>query len=199
MINKSKFQKLKKIDAKNIFLRKFTFGDINKSYLSWMNDFEITKYTESRDKKYSLQDLKNYYSEYGDNLLSPWFCICTKNDSKHIGNIKLDVREKWLRGNLGLFLGDRNYWRKGYAYESIKALVFWAFTVHGMEKIRAGVLDVNFPSQKLFEKSGFCLEGKFEQEVPYDNGRVALIQYGIDLNQFKNNYNFFKENINVYF
>ena len=106
MINKSKFQKLKKIDAKNIFLRKFTFGDINKSYLSWMNDFEITKYTESRDKKYNLQDLKNYYSEYGDNSLSPWFCICTKNDSKHIGNIKLDVREKWLRGNLELFLGD---------------------------------------------------------------------------------------------
>ena len=38
-------------------------SDVGKEYLKWMNDYEVTKFTEQRFKKHSLVDIKNFVKE----------------------------------------------------------------------------------------------------------------------------------------
>lgn len=44
----------------NLILKKLKLKNVNTEYLKWMNDYEVTKFTEQRFKKHSLLDLKNF-------------------------------------------------------------------------------------------------------------------------------------------
>lgn len=48
---------------KNLLLRKLKLSDVGKEYFKWMNDYEVTKFTEQRFKKHSLSDIKNFIKE----------------------------------------------------------------------------------------------------------------------------------------
>ena len=53
---------MKKI--KSIILRKLNLkSDISKRYQEWMNDLEVTKFTEQKYKKHSLKDIRNIVRE----------------------------------------------------------------------------------------------------------------------------------------
>ena len=44
----------------NIILKKLSLKNVNIEYLKWMNDYEVTKFTEQRFKKHSLSNIKNF-------------------------------------------------------------------------------------------------------------------------------------------
>ena len=46
---------------KNIFLRNLKYEDINKNYLSWFNNIQISKYIYASKKISTIKELKNYY------------------------------------------------------------------------------------------------------------------------------------------
>ena len=46
--------KLLRLEGKNFYLRVLTRKDINKKYLSWLNDKEVTQYLETAKK--SIQE-----------------------------------------------------------------------------------------------------------------------------------------------
>ena len=55
---------MKKKKEKLFNLKKIKFKkNINIEYLKWMNDKEVTKFTEQRFKKHSLLDIKNFVRE----------------------------------------------------------------------------------------------------------------------------------------
>ena len=54
---------MKKKINNNIILKKLNSQDISTEYLKWMNDKEVTKFTEQRFKKHSLKDIKKFVKE----------------------------------------------------------------------------------------------------------------------------------------
>ena len=48
---------------KNLILKKLSQKDANTEYLKWLNDNEVTKFTEQRFKKHSLSEIKNFIKE----------------------------------------------------------------------------------------------------------------------------------------
>ena len=48
--------------SKKVILRKLNLKiDISKKYQSWMNDFEVHKYTEQKYVKHSLANIRKFY------------------------------------------------------------------------------------------------------------------------------------------
>ena len=77
------------IEGDSIYLREVRREDVNEAYYRWMNDNEITRYTESRFYPYSMEQLQAYAGALDGKRDAVFLAIVSKGDNKHIGNIKL--------------------------------------------------------------------------------------------------------------
>lgn len=166
--------------SKRLCLRSLERSDLNETYKQWMNDFEVTRFLEIRFKPHSLDSIVEYWEEHRSDSSSPWFAICRVDTNAHIGNIKLGPIN-WIhrRADLSIFIGDRNSWGQGYASEAISLVRDWAFRELDLQKLNAGMCELNLPSRKAFEKCGFRLEATLREEANYFGRRENVIRLGL--------------------
>ena len=87
-------------------------------------------------------------------------------EGKHIGNITLyDIDEKKNEAQLGILIGDRDYWDRGYGPDAIDTLVDYAFRSTSLARIYLKTLDWNTRAQRAFGKSGFIPCGEMNRRL----------------------------------
>ncbi len=144
------------LESDTFYLRNISLDDCNENYLSWMNDYEINKYLESRFTIHSIDSLKDFVNSMNNSDNNILFAIIDKSSDKHIGNIKLgNIHPVHKYADIGLIIGDKNYWRKGIATKSINLVSEYAFNDLNLRKVLAGVYKNNIGSIRAFEKCGF--------------------------------------------
>ena len=173
------------LKTERLLLRALDSADLDKNYLSWLNDSAVNRYLETRFVPQSLESLHAYWSAHRDDPASPWFAICLAADCQHIGNIKLGPIH-WLhrRADISLFIGERSCWGQGYAAEAISMVRDWAFSELDLQKLSAGIYSGNIASRRAFEKCGFELEGTLRQEVVSSGKRIDVWRFGLTRSQW---------------
>ena len=105
-----------------------------------------------------------YLSDYTNQLrylplIRHQFAIDTL-EGKHIGNCAYyDVDETKGEAELGIMIGDRNCWDKGYGADAVTTLVSYIFQQINLKRIYLKTLDSNKRAQKCFQKCGFTPYG----------------------------------------
>ena len=146
--------------GERIYLREVRPSDVNDAYYRWMNDPEVTQYLESRFAPNSMETLQEYVKNFLGNKDNIFLAIVLKENHKHIGNIKMGPINWFHRlADIGVMLGEKDSWGKGYASEAISLLVKHAFCTLNLHKLTAGCYEQNLGSLKAFQKSGFEIEG----------------------------------------
>ena len=70
------------------------------------------------------------------------------------------------RCDLGIGLGwNRDNWGKGYASETLQAIIAYCFNELSLNRIGAEIYEFNKHSIRLFERNGFHREGVFRQYI----------------------------------
>lgn len=168
------------IIGKRLCLRDVRLSDAGGSYLQWMNDQEVLKYTESRFHPYTKERLKEYIRTINKNPDFIFRAITLRDSGRHIGNIKLGPVDWNHRfGDIGVIIGAKDCWGRGYAAESIRLLADYAFSSLKLHKLTAGCYGVNSPSVKAFEKAGFVQEGHRPSQYLSDGRYVDLVCLGL--------------------
>lgn len=103
--------------SSQIILKKLNLTkNINKKYMSWMNDYDVFKYTMQKNKKHSLNDIREFVKEKNSSkneFLYGIFFKKKKNYTKHIGNIKLGpINFEHNSADISYFIGEKNLWGK---------------------------------------------------------------------------------------
>jgi len=92
------------------------------------------------------------------------FAVETLN-GKHIGNCAYyGVDEAKGEAELGIMIGNRDHWDKGYGSDAVNALVNHIFTQTNLNRIHLKTLDWNTRAQKCFQKCGFTPCGESLRE-----------------------------------
>lgn len=145
-------------------------------YFKWMNDPEVNKYMETRHQSQSIEAIKEYFQNHTDKVSEPWFAICINGSNEHIGNLKLGPIN-WIHrfADLSLFIGEKNYWGKGYGTEAIDLAVNYAFKILNLHKVKAGIYAPNNGSFLAFKRAGFKECGLYEWDRWLDGQYVDLI------------------------
>jgi|SaaInlStandDraft_2_1057019.scaffolds.fasta_scaffold32579_2 [ribosomal protein S5]-alanine N-acetyltransferase len=165
-------QKFKKqnefIDGKQIILRSVVNDDVTHEYLSWLNSKDVTQFLESRFMDYTLKTLNDYVSKINEDHNVLFLSIIIKNEKKCVGTIKLGpINKHHNLAELGIMIGDKQYWGKGIATEAIQILSDFTFKNLNLHKITAGAYENNLGSIKAFLKSGFLEEGRRKRHFYY--------------------------------
>lgn len=80
---------------------------------------------------------------------------------------------------LGITIGDKAYWGKGYGREAIALLLDYGFRLRNLRKIWLQVNGDNERAQHAYRACGFVEEGRLRQHV-WSNGQyVDLVQMGV--------------------
>ena len=88
---------------------------------------------------------------------------------EYIGTVELyDLGKR--SATLGIIIGERHYWGKGYGTEAIHALLDYAFNTLGLEDVRLHTFGDNVRAQACFKKVGFVEM----RRVPAANDRTDV-------------------------
>ena len=167
------------IRGEKILLRKISLEDISEEYLSWMNDYETVKYTESRHYVHTLESLKDFVAHV-NNTRNFCFAIIDIQSEKHIGNIKIgNIHPIYQYADVGLIIGNKDFCGKGIATEAIKLCVKFAFEHLKLHRLYAGIYDINIASVKAFEKAGFVKEGCEKEKYLFEKKWIDSYIYTV--------------------
>jgi RimJ/RimL family protein N-acetyltransferase len=94
-------------------------------------------------------------------------------DGRHIGNCTCyDIDDKQGEAQLGIMIGERDYWDKGYGTDVINTLADHVFGTTELRRLYLKTLDWNARAQRCFAKCGFTPCGKMAQ----DNNCFVLME-----------------------
>lgn len=168
------------IEGERIYLRDVRLSDVNENYHRWMNDCEVTRYLESRFFTFSLGSLVEYVKVREKDPNNIFLAIVLRHDDRHIGNIKLGPIDWNHRlAEVGLLIGEKDCWHKGYATEAIHLVAQYAFGPLNLHKLTAGCYDLNQGSIKAFQKAGFVIEGVRKRHFCCGGKYIDAILLGI--------------------
>ena len=87
-------------------------------------------------------------------------------DSLYIGGCGLN-RVDWKNRSciVGIFIGDKSYWGKGYGTDAMNVLIKFIFDEMNLNRIQLNVYSYNERAIKSYEKSGFVKEGVLRQAL----------------------------------
>ncbi len=162
------------IKSKKLYLKKLTKSDITTKYVNWLNDTNINKYLEARHFTHTLKSQRKYISEIINSKSTLIFGIFT-NDNIHIGIIKIgpiDDINKFTE--ISYLIGDKNFLRKGYSYNSIKICENFIFKKLKILKISAGVYSNNIASIQLLKKLGYKKEFTKKKHLIFNDKRIDV-------------------------
>ena len=108
------------------------------------------------------------------------FAIRTVDSERMIGTVGLDGID-WTAGNgwVGIGIGERDYWGKGYGTEAMQLLLNYAFGMLNMRRVTLDVFEYNERAYRSYCKCGFKEEGRMRQWMQRGGERYDLIFMGI--------------------
>jgi RimJ/RimL family protein N-acetyltransferase len=133
---------------------------------AWQTDPELAELDAAPLLTVSFQQ---YLSSYASELRYPSpirqrFAIETL-DGEHIGNCTFyAINKRRSEAELGIMIGNRNYWDKGYGVDAVITLVNYIFQRTKLNRIYLKTLVSNTRAQKCFQKCGFILYGKRKRD-----------------------------------
>ncbi|HEY9187577.1 MAG TPA: GNAT family protein [Ignavibacteria bacterium] len=155
----------KKIIGNKCYLSPIDRADVEE-FTKWVNDLEVTRTLSifnlninydveldiidkiSKDHNYSIIDIKN------DKLIGI------------VGLSNIDYLHR--TAEIGIFIGDKSYWNKGYGEEAMKLLLKYSFSYLNLRNVMLRVYSYNHSAIKCYEKIGFKMIGKRRNAIQFD-------------------------------
>lgn len=154
-----------------------------KAEARWQRDSEFIRLSDSDPiRLHSEKAIKEWFEkqfEHGPQPERYSFCVRTLAEDKFIGFLGLWVnlihREAWV----GLGIGEREFWSKGYGTDMMKLCMQYVFTELCLERLSLGLHEYNPRALRSYQKCGFRLEGRTRQDMQREGKRYDSLWMGI--------------------
>jgi len=149
-------------------LRRIERDDIP-TFVRWFADPEVREFL-LLNRPISIAEEEQWFVQQLQSQNAELFAIET-NDGIHIGNIGLhDINWLHRSAEMGIVIGHKQYWGKGYGSDAIRTLLRFAFDEMNLHRVQLTVYEDNARAIRAYEKCGFRHEGRLRDAV-YRKGR----------------------------
>jgi RimJ/RimL family protein N-acetyltransferase len=131
-------------------------------------------------RRFSAKNSQKWIEKQYENEGSYAFSIRTLEGDRLIGGIGLDGI-RWAHRDcfVGIGLGEREFWGKGYGTDAMRIVLRYAFTELNLERVTLDVFEYNQRGVRSYEKAGFVLEGRQRGQILREGRRWDVIYMGI--------------------
>ena len=154
-----------------------------KAEVRWQRDSEFVRLADSDPIRFSSEKkIKEWFEKQVEKGPQPErypFSVRTLAEDKLIGFFGMYVdlihSEAWV----GIGIGERDFWSKGYGTDMMNVCLRYAFMELGVERVSLGLHEYNPRALRSYEKAGFVLEGRTRQEILREGKRTDTLWMGI--------------------
>jgi RimJ/RimL family protein N-acetyltransferase len=154
------------------------------SFVRWLNDPEINRWLAipSSGPPKSLEQERQWADRARTDPSQLVWTIET-HDGRTLGNVTVHLspdRAEWAE--LGIFIGEKGEWNRGYGSDAVHTLLGHAFGPLGLHRVFLHSDIENHRAHRTFEKCGFRREGvvkeyrrRWEEGRPYVDAVLMAI------------------------
>lgn len=161
-----------------VLLRPMKPEDIARQH-EFSQDLELYGLDSTYPRVSSLEKAQAFYAERTkfDENLAP-FAI--EADGKYIGYCSLmHLQDRYGNLELGIMIGDREYWGRGYGREVIKLLLAYGFRYLRARRIELTTHAKNERALRCYLACGFVKEGRPRKVIWIEGEYVDLVNMSI--------------------
>ncbi len=164
------------LNTKHLLIRPFKTSDITEAYLSWLNDPEVTRFSNQRFREHNAKSCIAYQKSFQDSV-NCFLSIIHLKDAVPVGTMTVYRTPVHGTADMGIMLGNRRYWRRGLGLEAWSAVLTRLLHEEGMRKVTGGTTRPNTGMVKIMEQSGMTLEAVRKRQELIDDQPVDLLHY----------------------
>lgn len=151
---------MSQLAGEKVTLAPLSMADVSSEYVGWLNDPEINCFMDVRFYRQTRATARRYLESFRDAGNGRYIWGIYDPDCPLVGTITCtDVNQDQQRCYIGLMIGRKDCWGKGYGTDAIRLVTAYAFNELGMHKCCAGVVAENRGALRSFEKAGYLVEG----------------------------------------
>ena len=149
--------------GKKVILRPKTLADAAIDY-TWATDRELMRLDAGEPCPF---DYSEYLAGYPHGLTAPnrIQLAIESPEGEHIGNCTCYNIDEYLKeAEMGIMIGRRDYWGKGYGTDAMQTLISYVFEEFELERVYLHTLEWNSRACKCFERCGFAERGRLMRQ-----------------------------------
>ncbi len=155
----------------------------SKAFSDWSRDSEYTRLSDSSvAQMWDIKQVTDHIEKEleGESPMQYAFSIRTLADDRLVGEVDLSGIN-WASGEsiVGIGIGDRNDWGKGYGTDAMRIVLRFAFTELNLHRVFLNTFEYNPRAIRSYEKCGFKHEGRMRGVLNREGRRWDLIYMGI--------------------
>jgi RimJ/RimL family protein N-acetyltransferase len=138
-------------------LRPVTEADLTQIVI-WRNDPEVMQFMGREAGETTLEGLQEWLARVSapDSLDHEWMI---EVKGRAIGGCGLQLESNEQVAYLGIYIGDKIFWGKGYGPAVIREALHFGFDEEGLHRVHLSVYPENPRAVRCYEKCGFRQEG----------------------------------------
>lgn len=144
-------------EGRLVRLREKTIEDAERDY-AWRCDPELARFDAARPLTVRFS---NFVATMREDLQFPTihrrtFAIDDPITGRHIGNVMYYGYDAFaLEAELGITIGDREYWERGYGTDAVRVMLRYLFEEMRLRRVYLHTLSWNYRAQAAFQRAGF--------------------------------------------
>lgn len=161
---------VQKFFGKKTILRTLEKKDLKRSFV-WLKDPSVNMYLSHNFRDYTEEQELKWFEFVQSSNNDVVFAIEDIDTHLHIGNCALHKID-WEKESceVGIVIGEKNYWNKGYGSDAIKSIINFALYKLNLGSIKLDVYRYNRRAINVYRKCGFKLI-QIEKRNHFYNGK----------------------------
>ncbi|GAF64671.1 putative acetyltransferase [Bacillus sp. TS-2] len=181
------------ITGLKVQLRPVSLEDYKRNY-EWQNDEETAKlvagsgfYLCNNVPFEKFEDDYEHVIKKLDKREIGKFSIYTLGEKpEHIGGIEYREINIISRScTVGIGIGIKEYWGKGYGTDAMKTLIHFLFQTMNLQRIKLETWSGNIQAIRSYEKCGFVVEGRLRKDEYIDGKYYDTVIMGLLKEEFQ--------------
>lgn len=171
------------LQGPRVRLRPFTAADITDTYVGWLNDPEVVRYSNQRFVQHTRASCERYFASFAGTANLFVSLRVAKPGASERGEIPVGTLTAYRSlphgtADVGILLGERAVWGQGLGLEAWQVFTDWLLGTPGLRKLTAGTLACNRAMLSVAERSGMAREGVRRAQELVDGEPTDIVYFG---------------------
>ena len=148
----------------------------------WLNDADILRWLTLPKGPTMGEELQWWEAEQRNPEDIVW--AIEMLDGRLLGDLALRPNPVARWADLGIFIGEKAFWSRGYGADAVRTILRYAFLAMRLNRVSLTADELNARALRCYEKCGFVREGLLRQQRLVDGQFHNAVLMGILREEF---------------
>ncbi len=162
--------------------------ELIQTYRRWVNDLVVAHSLGPLGRMripLTQEDEVDWYEAVRKDPSQVIFTVFERLDDRPVGNVSLGgIDHQSGSAELGVLIGERSVWGRGYATEAIRLILDYGFTLLGLHHIWLKYAAFNDRARGAYERAGFREAGRLREAWRVGSRRFDVVLMDILASEF---------------